>query len=160
LRSCTPHNPDIDPARLAARSGRKLWWCCGTCGHEWQAAVSNRTRGGTGCPVCGLKRRARTQTHVEPARSLAVKHPAIAAELPPARNPDVDPTRLGARSSLKLWWRCRTCGPRVADRRVNTNGRLGLPRLLPNTATRSVTPPPLGSCAALSLPLLTVGVAT
>jgi predicted nucleic acid-binding Zn-ribbon protein len=103
-------NPGIEPTRLAARSGLKLWWQCGSCGNEWEAAVSNRTEGGTGCPVCGLKRRARTQSEVDAARSLAVKHPELAAELHPQRNPGIEPTRLGARSSLKLWWQCRCCG--------------------------------------------------
>ena len=103
-------NPGIDPTRLGARSSLKLWWQCENCGHEWKTAVSTRTAGGTGCPVCGLKRRARTQSEVEPARSLAVKHPDVAAELHPQRNPGIDPTRLGARSSLKLWWQCENCG--------------------------------------------------
>jgi predicted nucleic acid-binding Zn-ribbon protein len=103
-------NPGIDPTRLAARSSLKLWWQCASCGHEWKAAVANRTAGGTGCPACGLKRRARTQSQVEPARSLAVKHPDLAAELHPNRNPAIDPTRLAARSSLKLWWQCASCG--------------------------------------------------
>lgn len=103
-------NREVDPSRLGARSSQKLWWRCGTCGHDWQAAVSSRTGRGTGCPVCGLKRRARTQSQVQPARSLAVKHPEIAAELDPSRNLDIDPTALGTRSSLKLWWRCGTCG--------------------------------------------------
>jgi predicted nucleic acid-binding Zn-ribbon protein len=103
-------NPGIDATRLGARSGLKLWWRCASCGRQWKAAVSNRTQGGTGCPVCGLKRRARTQSEVKPERSLAVRHPELAAELDPQRNPGIDPTRLGARSSLKLWWRCASCG--------------------------------------------------
>ncbi|MHB8658964.1 MAG: zinc-ribbon domain-containing protein [Solirubrobacteraceae bacterium] len=103
-------NPGIEPRRIGARSSLKLWWQCASCRHEWQAAVSNRTQGGTGCPVCGLKRRAKTQSEVKPARSLAVNHPELAAELHPQRNPGIDPTRLGARSSLKLWWQCASCG--------------------------------------------------
>jgi DNA-directed RNA polymerase subunit RPC12/RpoP len=102
-------NPGADPTRLGARSGLKLWWQCATCGHEWMAAVANRTAG-TGCPVCGLRRRARTRSRVEPERSLAVKYPDVAAELDPQRNLGLDPTQLGARSGLKLWWRCATCG--------------------------------------------------
>ena len=102
-------NPEIDPTRLGARSSLKLWWQCATCGREWIAAVSNRTAGGTGCPACGLKRRARTRSMVEPRRSLAVKHPNVAAELHPQRNPEIDPTRLAARSGLKLWWQCAIC---------------------------------------------------
>lgn len=103
-------NPGLDSTQLGARSSRTLWWRCSTCGHDWRAAVANRTHGGTGCPVCGLKRRARTQSQVAPERSLAIKHPDIADELHPTRNPGIDPMRLGARSSMKLWWRCGTCG--------------------------------------------------
>lgn len=72
--------------------------------------VASRTCAGTGCPRCGLKRRARTQSLVEPARSLAFRYPDIAAELHPSRNSGIDPMQLAARSSLRLWWRCRTCG--------------------------------------------------
>jgi predicted nucleic acid-binding Zn-ribbon protein len=87
-----------------------VWWQCAICGHVWRAAVSSRTSTGTGCPVCGLKRRARTQSQVPAERSLAVRYPAVAAQLHPSRNPDIDPAQLGARSSRKLWWQCPTCG--------------------------------------------------
>ena len=103
-------NGDLDPANISPGSKQKVWWCCAACGHQWQAAVQNRTVRGSNCPVCGLRRRARTQSQVEPARSLAVNHPDVAAELHPQRNPGIDPTRLGARSSLKLWWQCASCG--------------------------------------------------
>ena len=103
-------NPSLDPEQLAARSSLKVWWQCATCGYEWRAAVASRTAAGTGCPVCGLERRARTQSRVPPARSLAVRDPAVAAELHRERNPGIDPKQLGARSGLKLRWRCATCG--------------------------------------------------
>jgi predicted nucleic acid-binding Zn-ribbon protein len=104
-------NSDLDPARVSPGSKQKVWWRCAACRHEWQSTVCNRTRvHGSGCPACGLKRRARTQSEVDPARSLAVKHPDVAAELHPQRNPGIDPTRLGARSSLKLWWQCPNWG--------------------------------------------------
>ena len=103
-------NPGLDPNQLGARSSLKVWWRCGTCGHEWKATVANRTSAGTGCPVCGLARRARTQSKVDPGRSLAVRYPDIAAQLHPSWNQAIDPAQIGARSSLKLWWRCGTCG--------------------------------------------------
>jgi len=103
-------NPGLDSRQLGARSSLKVWWRCGACGHEWKAAVASRTYAGTGCPVCGLARRARTQSKVEPARSLALRHPEIAAQLHPSRNQAINPAQLGARSGLKLWWRCGTCG--------------------------------------------------
>ncbi len=102
-------NRVLNPADVSPGSKHRAWWCCAACGHQWQSAVHNRARG-SGCPVCGLKRRARTQSEVEPARSLAARHPEIAAELHPQRNRGIDPLGLGARSSLKLWWRCASCG--------------------------------------------------
>ena len=103
-------NPGLDSKQLGARSSLKVWWRCGTCAHEWKATIASRTYAGTGCPVCGLARRARTQSKVDPARSLAVRHPEIAAQLHPSRNQGIDPAQLGARSGLRLWWRCGTCG--------------------------------------------------
>ncbi len=103
-------NPALDPAAISPGSKERVWWRCPACRHEWHTAIQNRTARGTGCPVCGVKRRARSQSEVEPARSLAVKHPELVAELDPRRNLGVDATRLGARSGLKLWWRCSSCG--------------------------------------------------
>ena len=103
-------NPGLDPKQIGDRSSLKVWWRCSTCDHEWQAAVASRTYAGTGCPVCGLTRRAKTQSKVDRTRSLAVKQPEVAAQLHPSRNPEIDPAEVGARSSLKLWWLCDTCG--------------------------------------------------
>lgn len=43
-------NAGIDPARIAPKSHKKVWWFC-QYGHEWTATVAHRT-GGTGCPYC------------------------------------------------------------------------------------------------------------
>lgn len=84
-------NHGLDLAAINPKSTHKVWWRCGTCDHEWKAAVASRTYAGTGCPACGLRRRARTQSKVDPARSLAVKHAGIAAQLHPSRNQAIDP---------------------------------------------------------------------
>lgn len=41
-----------------AKSGKKVWWKCSKCGHEWQAQIIKRNSG-RGCPQCyknGLKK--------------------------------------------------------------------------------------------------------
>ena len=91
-------NGELDPFRLAAGSNAKVWWRCAA-GHEWSATVASRSRG-TSCPVCA-------RTRVPPARSLAVKHPELVAELHPMRNHGLDPFSLAASSNRKVWWRCR-----------------------------------------------------
>lgn len=46
-------NGHITPDMIKSRVSTKYWWKCATCGHEWQAAVCNRTRiPPTGCPKC------------------------------------------------------------------------------------------------------------
>ena len=102
-------NPGVDLTRVAAKSHKKLWWQCPTCGHSWQTTPAVRA-GGSGCPQCALESNRQTAHVVEAAHSLAIKHPDIAAELHATRNPGIDPSKLGARSGLRLWWRCPDCG--------------------------------------------------
>jgi rubrerythrin len=102
-------NPGLDPFRIGVKSGKRLWWRCATCGHEWQAAPHGRSRG-NGCPACGQTRRTDTSKRVSAGRSLAVKRPDLLAELHPTLNPDIDRYSLGAGSRQKIWWRCNECG--------------------------------------------------
>ncbi|MCF8129410.1 MAG: hypothetical protein K9N10_12920 [Deltaproteobacteria bacterium] len=45
-------NGSLEPDEIGGRSGKKVWWLCKN-GHEWQAAINNRTaRKGTNCPIC------------------------------------------------------------------------------------------------------------
>ena len=103
-------NGEVDPEAIAIASHRRLWWRCRSCDHEWQATVTNRTDRGSGCPVCSLQKRARTQSRVPPDRSPATKRPDLMVELHPTRNADLDPRAVGSGSSKKVWWCCRTCG--------------------------------------------------
>lgn len=45
------NNGSITPKDVKIKSSKRVWWACGN-GHEWQAAVSDRTGYETGCPVC------------------------------------------------------------------------------------------------------------
>ena len=47
-------NKELLPINVTASSGRKVWWKCNTCGHEWEALISTRNRG-SGCPNCAKK---------------------------------------------------------------------------------------------------------
>ena len=106
-------NADLNPDALGAGSGQKIWWRCPACGREWQAAPASRARG-RGCPACGRRQTAlavaRHNARVPTERSLAVRRPALAAELHPTRNPDCDPHALAAYSNRVVWWLCPTCG--------------------------------------------------
>lgn len=109
LDEVSSRNDDVDAAELVAGSHLKLWWRCRDCGHEWQASVTNRTHRASGCPRCAVRRRAAQQSKVDPHRSLGVVRPALAAELDPDRNEQLDVTTLGVASTRKVWWRCPRC---------------------------------------------------
>ena len=44
-------NGDLRPENVTANAGKKVWWLCSVCGHEWQASISNRNKK-RGCPLC------------------------------------------------------------------------------------------------------------
>lgn len=46
----------IQPTEVCAGSGKKVWWLCPKCGHEWSATVGSRNRG-HGCPKCAKEKR-------------------------------------------------------------------------------------------------------
>jgi hypothetical protein len=47
-------NGDLTPNDVSFGSNKKIWWFCSKddCRHEWDAPVSSRTNGGSGCPAC------------------------------------------------------------------------------------------------------------
>lgn len=48
-------NTEIKPTELTKGSGRKVWWKCQKCGHEWVSTIKDRSNG-HGCPECARKK--------------------------------------------------------------------------------------------------------
>ncbi|WP_428912055.1 zinc-ribbon domain-containing protein [Niallia sp. Krafla_26] len=44
-------NQSINPSEISPVSGKKVWWKCQLCAHEWETGIDNRKKG-TGCPEC------------------------------------------------------------------------------------------------------------
>lgn len=49
-------NMGLQPSDVTVGSGKKVWWRCDTCGHEWEAVIGSRSKG-HGCPKCVKKRK-------------------------------------------------------------------------------------------------------
>lgn len=92
-------NGIITPDTVTPGSTRKVWWICEK-GHEWQAAISSRTSGGTGCPVCAGKK------VVPEENDLASEFPAIAAQWHPTKNGMLTPQQVTPYANRKVWWQC------------------------------------------------------
>ena len=46
----------IHPTEITAGSGKRVWWLCSVCGHEWEAIIEGRNQG-RGCPQCTIGKR-------------------------------------------------------------------------------------------------------
>lgn len=79
-------------------SNKKVWWKCSkNSEHEWEANLSNRTKG-TGCPMCSGRVTDRTN-------NLFIKYPDIAAEWHPTKNTTL-PQNTAPGSNKSVWWKC------------------------------------------------------
>ena len=63
-------NGNLLPSQLRSGSNKRAWWQCAA-GHEWEATLLNRSRGGSGCPFCSGRR-------ATPDRNLAAQFPELA----------------------------------------------------------------------------------
>lgn len=90
-----PRN-DLSPDSVGPGSQRKVWWLCPV-GHEYQARISNRSRG-TGCPTCSRAGR-------DVPAGLLSDVPELFAQIDPDTAP-ADIAELLVNSSVRLGWRC------------------------------------------------------
>ena len=91
-------NEGLAPSDVAQFSWRKVWWLS-PCGHEFDMAVADRSRGRK-CPYCrGLRVLAGDN-------DLATLHSGIAAEWHPTKNEGLMPSQVTRSSNKKVWWLC------------------------------------------------------
>jgi len=94
-------NGKLTASEVGPGSGTKVWWKCHEDDdHEWQAIVSNRTKG-SGCPIC-------SKLMIIPSNSLSILNPELAKEWHPTKNGKLTPFNVGVGSTKKVWWRCNT----------------------------------------------------
>ncbi|MDE0975523.1 MAG: zinc-ribbon domain-containing protein [Candidatus Nanopelagicales bacterium] len=101
----------FDPTTVTSGSHSKLRWKCTAHGHQWEAAVKDRTRG-TGCPVCA-------------GRKVLIGFNDLQTTRPDlTREADFDPTTITAHSGKKMPWKCAAKGHEwnaVVANRTSTN---------------------------------------
>ena len=85
---------------VLAGSRQKVWWK-GSCGHEWEASLVNRTQKQTKCPYCTNKK------VLKGFNDLVTTHPELASEWHPTLNGELTPEQVVRGTLKKVWWRCR-----------------------------------------------------
>jgi len=94
-------NGELIPYNVTLGSGRKIWWKCLVCDHEWEAVIKNRNRG-HGCPACA----GRVATK---QNCLATKNKKLAKEWHPTKNGKLTPYNVTSNFYKKIWWKCPVC---------------------------------------------------
>jgi hypothetical protein len=95
-------NGELTPMDVLSGSLLVVWWKCPKGpDHEWKAPVRSRTRLGTAsrCPFCA-------RYEVSVTNTLAKLHPEIARQWHPTKNGKLNPRKVVATSSKKVWWKC------------------------------------------------------
>ena len=93
-----------DPSEFSAGSNKKKLWRCQV-GHEWEALISNRSRG-RGCKKCSDVSNAERQTgkKINTMQFLVDTHPLIAAEIVGLSKVELKSVKTN--SAKKFTWRC------------------------------------------------------
>ncbi|MBR3173717.1 MAG: hypothetical protein IKF24_04240 [Eubacterium sp.] len=91
-------NGSLSPDQTTQFTMKKVWWKCEK-GHEWEASISNRSKG-TGCPVCS------NQKVLAGYNDLASFYPNLISEWDYDKNGRLLPTEVTCMSNKKVWWKC------------------------------------------------------
>ena len=51
IKEWHPTKNELKPEQVKSGSGKKVWWICSKCSHEWKSRVVDRSKG-RGCPKC------------------------------------------------------------------------------------------------------------
>lgn len=123
-------NAGLIPEKISYGSEQKVWWRCPNA-HEYQASVSNRTRNGSGCPICANRQA------LAGFNDLATLRPDLAAEWHPTKNGELTPEDVVCNSHKKVWWLCPKCG---YEWKTTVSSRTGRHTGCPACAGRVVVP--------------------
>lgn len=94
-------NGDLTPHNVTVSSGKKVWWKCKDCSHEWETRVAQKTKDSI-CPGC-------SPFNLNEKTSLAIINPKLAKEWHPTRNGELTPHDMTEKNTKKIWW-LGSCG--------------------------------------------------
>ena len=74
-------NHNLDPQNLTPGSGKRAWWQCPVCSHEWPNYISNQCRRAEPCPYCSNPK---SRLHSDGRNSVEKLHPEAVADWDPS----------------------------------------------------------------------------
>lgn len=92
-------NSPIYPYMVKKGSNNKIWWKCEK-GHEWQAEISARTSGKSGCPYCAGRKT------IQGENDLVSIESKLLSEWNYKKNDGKKPSDFKMHSGALVWWKC------------------------------------------------------
>ena len=109
-------NGDLSPETVSPTSGLRVHWKCKH-GHEWQAAIYSRHKGGNGCPICSGKQ------VLKGFNDLVTRCPDIVKMWDKRKNGKLTPYMVTVGSQEIVHWKCKLGHCWTAPVVVLTKGR-------------------------------------
>ena len=120
----TEKNIGLTPNDVHSGSHKKVWWkCLNNEDHVWCAEIRSRAKNHTGCPVCGIKLRAKQKAIPKPGFSLAEQFPHLEYEWDYENNTEISPFEINSGTHKKVWWKCRISSKHIWNATVNSRVR-------------------------------------
>ena len=113
------NNGVLSPNDVRISSKQKVWWL-GKCGHEWQAAIGDRSIKKAGCPYCSGNK------VLIGFNDLSTVNPLLASEWHPIKNGDKTPEMFTSSSTHMAWWKGE-CGHEWRATIASRNSGIGCP---------------------------------
>ena len=108
-------NRNKKPEKFTLGSSEKIWWKCDNGeDHEWEAQISDRSKGG--CPFCSGHKVSKTN-------NLAYMNPELAKEWHSTKNGDKKPEDFTRSSNKKAWWKCDKGEDHEWEAQINSRNR-------------------------------------
>ena len=111
-------NQNMTPDNVKAGTGRRIWWICRECKHEWKVAGSNRISQDSNCPACVGK-----AVHMDGRNSLEIMRPELTKEWHPRKNGNNTPKTTLYSTNKRIWWICKSCQHEWGSRCLNRSIR-------------------------------------
>lgn len=96
------NNGNLSPKDVGIGYGKKVWWKCTNCDHEWENLI--RVKANHGCPYCVTGR-----LHSDRRNSLLNLDPGLSSEIHPDSLKAVDPNEESGHSRKRVKWLCKDC---------------------------------------------------
>lgn len=112
---CFEKNADVNLDKITLWTIKKIWWKC-SLGHEWEAAVGNRSKG-SGCPYCS------NYKAWAGFNDLATVNPELSKEWNYEKNGNMKPSDVTAGSHKTVWWKCSKGHEWQAEIKSRTDGK-------------------------------------